>query len=133
MRWARRRWEVVWDVVLPYTRSAVIGGVFLGLGRALGETMAVTFVIGNAYSFRPRCWNPAQRSPSTIANEFGEALDPTSLLSLLALALRAVPAHLRGAGAGQVHADEAQAVARASEMNPVQIRTALATPVAKRA
>jgi phosphate transport system permease protein len=40
----------VWDVVLPYTRSAVIGGIFLGLGRALGETMAVTFVIGNAYN-----------------------------------------------------------------------------------
>ena len=44
------RWEVVWDVVLPYTRSAVIGGIFLGLGRALGETMAVTFVLGNAHS-----------------------------------------------------------------------------------
>ncbi|MDE2277894.1 MAG: phosphate ABC transporter permease subunit PstC, partial [Burkholderiales bacterium] len=42
-------WEVVWDIVLPYTRSAVIGGIFLGLGRALGETMAVTFVLGNAY------------------------------------------------------------------------------------
>ncbi|MGH8184469.1 MAG: phosphate ABC transporter permease subunit PstC, partial [Rhodanobacteraceae bacterium] len=43
-------WEVVWNIVLPYTRSAVIGGVFLGLGRALGETMAVTFVLGNAYA-----------------------------------------------------------------------------------
>ncbi len=43
-------WEVVWDIVLPYTRSAVIGGIFLGLGRALGETMAVTFVLGNAYN-----------------------------------------------------------------------------------
>ena len=56
-------WEVVWDIVLPYTRSAVIGGIFLGLGRALGETMAVTFVIGNTVQLSaPRCWNPAPPS-----------------------------------------------------------------------
>jgi phosphate transport system permease protein len=80
------RWEVVWDIVLPYTRSAVIGGIFLGLGRALGETMAVTFVIGNAYSLSPSLLEPGNSIASTIANEFGEALDPLHKSSLLALA-----------------------------------------------
>jgi phosphate transport system permease protein len=80
------RWEVVWDVVLPYTRSAVIGGIFLGLGRALGETMAVTFVIGNAYSLSASLLEPGTSIASTIANEFGEALDPLHRSSLLALA-----------------------------------------------
>jgi phosphate transport system permease protein len=80
-------WEVVWDVVLPYTRSAVVGGIFLGLGRALGETMAVTFVIGNAYSLSPSLLEPGTSIASTIANEFGEALDPLHRSSLLALAL----------------------------------------------
>ena len=56
-------WEVVRNVVLPYARVGVIGGVMLGLGRALGETMAVTFVIGNAHESRPRCWRPAPPSP----------------------------------------------------------------------
>ena len=78
-------WEVVWDVVLPYTRSAVVGGVFLGLGRALGETMAVTFVIGNAYEISTALLNPGNSIASTIANEFGEALDPLHRSSLLAL------------------------------------------------
>lgn len=80
------RWEVIWDIVLPYTRSAVIGGIFLGLGRALGETMAVTFVIGNAYSLSPSLLEPGTSIASTIANEFGEALDPLHKSSLLALA-----------------------------------------------
>jgi phosphate transport system permease protein len=80
------RWEVVWDIVLPYTRSAVIGGIFLGLGRALGETMAVTFVIGNAYSLSASLLEPGTSIASTIANEFGEALDPLHRSSLLALA-----------------------------------------------
>jgi phosphate transport system permease protein len=80
------RWEVVWDIVLPYTRSAVIGGIFLGLGRALGETMAVTFVIGNAYSLSPSLLEPGTSIASTIANEFGEALDPLHKSALLALA-----------------------------------------------
>ena len=80
------RWEVIWDIVLPYTRSAVIGGIFLGLGRALGETMAVTFVIGNAYSLSPSLLEPGTSIASTIANEFGEALDPLHRSSLLALA-----------------------------------------------
>ena len=56
-------WEVVWNVVLPYTKVGVIGGVMLGLGRALGETMAVTFVIGNAYKISPRCSSRATRLP----------------------------------------------------------------------
>ena len=67
------RWEVVWDVVLPYTRSAVIGGVFLGLGRALGETMAVTFVLGNAHELTASLLMPGNSIAATIANEFAEA------------------------------------------------------------
>ena len=79
-------WEVVWDIVLPYTRSAVIGGIFLGLGRALGETMAVTFVIGNAVQLHARrCWSRAPPSPRSIANEFGEATEPMYRSALLAL------------------------------------------------
>jgi phosphate transport system permease protein len=78
-------WEVVWDVVLPYTRSAVIGGIFLGLGRALGETMAVTFVIGNAYNISGSLLDPGTSIASTIANEFGEAVDPLHKSTLLAL------------------------------------------------
>jgi phosphate transport system permease protein len=78
-------WEVVWDVVLPYTRSAVIGGIFLGLGRALGETMAVTFVIGNAYNISASLLEPGTSIASTIANEFAEAVDPLHKSTLLAL------------------------------------------------
>jgi phosphate transport system permease protein len=77
--------EVVWNIVLPYTRSAVIGGIFLGLGRALGETMAVTFVIGNAYEISAGLLNPGTSIASTIANEFGESVDPLHKSSLLAL------------------------------------------------
>ncbi len=78
-------WEVMWDIVLPYTRSAVIGGIFLGLGRALGETMAVTFVIGNAYNISASLLEPGTSIASTIANEFGEAVDPLHKSTLLAL------------------------------------------------
>jgi phosphate transport system permease protein len=67
-------WEVVWDIVLPYTRSAVIGGIFLGLGRALGETMAVTFVLGNAYAITGSLLMPGTSISSSIANEFNEAV-----------------------------------------------------------
>ncbi|MBV6306801.1 phosphate ABC transporter permease subunit PstC [Candidimonas humi] len=67
-------WEVVWDIVLPYTRSAVIGGVFLGLGRALGETMAVTFVLGNSYDITSSLLMPGTSISSSIANEFNEAV-----------------------------------------------------------
>ncbi|WFC43018.1 phosphate ABC transporter permease subunit PstC [Pseudoxanthomonas sp. SE1] len=79
------RWEVVWDIVLPYTRSAVIGGVFLGLGRALGETMAVTFVLGNAHSLTLSLLEPGNSIAATIANEFAEADSPMYLSSLIAL------------------------------------------------
>jgi phosphate transport system permease protein len=78
-------WEVAWDVVLPYTRSAVVGGIFLGLGRALGETMAVTFVIGNSYDINVGLLNPGTSIASTIANEFAEALDPLHRSSLMAV------------------------------------------------
>lgn len=67
-------WEVVWDIVLPYTRSAVIGGIFLGLGRALGETMAVTFVLGNSYNITASLLMPGTSISSSIANEFNEAV-----------------------------------------------------------
>jgi phosphate transport system permease protein len=77
--------EVVWDVVLPYTRSAVIGGIFLGLGRALGETMAVTFVLGNAHRLTPSLLEPGNSIAATIANEFAEAYSPMYLSSLIAL------------------------------------------------
>ena len=67
------RWEVIWDIVLPYTRSAVIGGIFLGLGRALGETMAVAFVIGNSVQFTKSLLEPSTTIAALIANDFGEA------------------------------------------------------------
>lgn len=66
-------WEVVRKVVLPYTQKGVIGGIMLGLGRALGETMAVTFVIGNANRMPSSLFSPGTSIASTLANEFGEA------------------------------------------------------------
>ena len=80
-------WEVVWNVVLPYTRVGVIGGIMLGLGRALGETMAVTFVIGNAYRIRAGLFEPGNSIASALANEFNEAADPVHRASLIALGL----------------------------------------------
>ena len=68
-------WEVVRKVVLPYTQKGVIGGIMLGLGRALGETMAVTFVIGNANRMPTSLFSPGTSIASTLANEFGEAAD----------------------------------------------------------
>ncbi len=80
-------WEVVWNVVLPYTRVGVIGGIMLGLGRALGETMAVTFVIGNAYKISASLFEPGNSIASALANEFNEASDPVHRASLIALGL----------------------------------------------
>jgi phosphate transport system permease protein len=80
------RWEVVWDIVLPYTRTAVIGGIFLGLGRALGETMAVTFVIGNSHDFSTSLVQPGTSIAATIANEFNEATGDLHRSALIALA-----------------------------------------------
>jgi len=80
-------WEVVRHIVLPYTRVGVIGGIMLGLGRALGETMAVTFVIGNANRIAGSLFAPGNSIASTLANEFAEA-DPTlHIPSLYALGL----------------------------------------------
>jgi len=81
------RWEVVRKVVLPYTRNGVVGGVMLGLGRALGETMAVTFVIGNAHSLSASLFSPGNSISSTLANEFAEAASTLHSSSLFALAL----------------------------------------------
>ncbi|MDX9943219.1 MAG: phosphate ABC transporter permease subunit PstC [Azonexus sp.] len=80
-------WEVVWNVVLPYTRVGVIGGVMLGLGRALGETMAVTFVIGNAHRISPSLYEAGNSIASTLANEFAEASSDLHVSSLIALGL----------------------------------------------
>jgi phosphate transport system permease protein len=77
-------WEVTWNVVLPYCRSGVIGGAMLALGRALGETMAVTFVIGNAHRISPSLFAPGTTISATIANEFTEALGDTYVSSLVA-------------------------------------------------
>jgi len=66
-------WEVIWQVVLPYTKSGVVGGIMLGLGRALGETMAVTFVIGNAHQLHTSLFMPGNSIASALANEFTEA------------------------------------------------------------
>jgi len=81
------KWEVVRKVVLPYTRTGVVGGVMLGLGRALGETMAVTFVIGNAHALSASLFMPGNSISSTLANEFAEAATPEHVASLFALAL----------------------------------------------
>ncbi|MGH8307543.1 MAG: phosphate ABC transporter permease subunit PstC [Gammaproteobacteria bacterium] len=80
-------WEVVWNVVLPYTRVGVVGGIMLGLGRALGETMAVTFVIGNSHTISSSLFMPGNTISSTLANEFSEAVGQTYTSSLIALGL----------------------------------------------
>ncbi|HKI61793.1 MAG TPA: phosphate ABC transporter permease subunit PstC [Mariprofundaceae bacterium] len=80
-------WEVVRDVVIPYGKKGVVGAVFLGLGRALGETMAVTFVIGNAYHLSWSLFAPGNSIASTLANEFTEADGDLYLSSLIELGL----------------------------------------------
>jgi phosphate transport system permease protein len=80
-------WEVVWNVVLPYTRVGAVGGIFLGLGRALGETMAVTFVIGNTHRMSASLFEPGNSIASTLANEFNEAVGDMHTSSLIALGL----------------------------------------------
>jgi len=80
-------WEVVKNVVIPFTRVGVIGGVMLGLGRALGETMAVTFVIGNAHRISPSLFAPGTTISASIANEFTEAVGDLYTSSLIALGL----------------------------------------------
>jgi len=80
-------WEVARYVVLPYARVGVIGGIMLGLGRALGETMAVTFVIGNAHKISPSLLAPATTIAASIANEFTEAVGDLYTSALIALGL----------------------------------------------
>jgi phosphate transport system permease protein len=80
-------WEVVRRIVLPYTRVGVVGGVMLGLGRALGETMAVTFVIGNANRLSGNLFAPGNSIASTLANEFAEADPELHIPALYALGL----------------------------------------------
>jgi len=85
MGWTTR--EVVKNVVIPYTRVGIIGGVMLGLGRALGETMAVTFVIGNAHRISGSIMAPGTTISAAIANEFTEAVGDLYTSSLIALGL----------------------------------------------
>ncbi len=80
-------WEVVWRVVLPYTKVGVIGGIMLGLGRALGETMAVTFVIGNAHRLAASLMAPGNSIASALANEFTEAVGDLYYSALIELGL----------------------------------------------
>ena len=81
-------WEVVWSVVLPYTKIGVVGGIILGLGRALGETMAVTFVIGNNnFVENISLYAPSNSITSALANEFAEADSPIYAASLIELGL----------------------------------------------
>jgi len=81
------QWEVVRKIVLPYTRIGVVGGVMLGLGRALGETMAITFVIGNAHKLSWSLFAAGNSIASTLANEFAEAESKLHLASLTSLGL----------------------------------------------
>jgi len=80
-------WEVVWNVVLPYTKIGVVGGIMLGLGRALGETMAVNFVIGNAHELSASLLMPGNSISSALANEFTEAVGSLYTSALIELGL----------------------------------------------
>jgi phosphate transport system permease protein len=79
------RWEMIWDAVLPYARSGIIGGIILGLGRALGETMAVTMVIGNRHEISASLFQPGYTMASQIANEFSEATTDLHVSALMAV------------------------------------------------
>ncbi|CAG9294911.1 phosphate ABC transporter permease PstC [Celerinatantimonas diazotrophica] len=81
-------WEVIWHIVLPFTKNGVIGGIMLGLGRALGETMAVTFVIGNTYNMSSfSLYQPGNSITSALANEFAEAAPGLHTSALMELGL----------------------------------------------
>ena len=80
-------WEVMWKVCLPFCQTGVVGGAMLALGRALGETMAVTFVIGNAHKIDPSLFAPGTSISATIANEFAEATSEIYTASLIELGL----------------------------------------------
>jgi phosphate transport system permease protein len=80
-------WEVMWKVAIPFSRTGIVGGAMLALGRALGETMAVTFVIGNAHKILPSLFAPGTSISAAIANEFSEATTPLYTASLIELGL----------------------------------------------
>jgi phosphate transport system permease protein len=80
-------WEVTYKVVLPYCVHGIVGALFLGLGRAIGETMAITFVIGNDHSISTSVFSAGTSIASTLANEFTEASEPIYLSALFALGL----------------------------------------------
>jgi phosphate transport system permease protein len=79
------RWEMIFGAVLPYARVGILGGIILGLGRALGETMAVTMVIGNRHDFAASLFAPGYTMASLIANEFTEATQDIHLAALMAV------------------------------------------------
>jgi phosphate transport system permease protein len=79
--------ETIWKVTLPYARSGITGGILLSLGRAMGETMAVTMVIGNSNSLTANVLGPGNTMASLIANEFSEASGDVYLASLIEIAL----------------------------------------------
>ena len=81
------RWEAVWSAVLPYGRAGIIGAIMLGFGRALGETMAVTMLIGNRHDIGASLLAPAYTMAAAIANEFSEATTPLYLSALVAVGL----------------------------------------------
>ncbi|MDI3270272.1 MAG: phosphate ABC transporter permease subunit PstC, partial [Bacillota bacterium] len=81
------RWEAIRMVIIPYARSGIIGAIMLGLGRAIGETMAVTMVIGNAHRISPSLFAPGNTIASVIANEFAEAVSQLHSTSLIYLGL----------------------------------------------
>jgi phosphate transport system permease protein len=79
------RWEMLWRTVIPYAKSGIAGGVILGLGRALGETMAVTMVIGNRHEIAASLFAPGYTMASLIANQFSEATGDLQLSALMAV------------------------------------------------
>ncbi|MGH7693857.1 MAG: PstC family ABC transporter permease, partial [Gemmatimonadaceae bacterium] len=79
------KWETIRDAVIPYARSGIMGGIILGLGRALGETMAVTMLIGNRHEISTSLYAPAYTMASLIANEFAEATGDVHISALMAV------------------------------------------------
>jgi phosphate transport system permease protein len=81
------QWETIWQVLIPYGLSGILGAVILGLGRALGETMAVTMVIGNSIEGSLSLLRPGNTKSSIIANEFAEAVTPLHTQALIEIGL----------------------------------------------
>ncbi len=114
-------WEVMWQVVLPYTKVGVAGGIMLGLGRALGETMAVTFVIGNSHDLSQSLLMPGNSISSALANEFNEAVG--DIVHLLADRTRTDPVlhYLRCPGHCTLHALQAWNAGRTGRITMVNL------------